>query len=81
VPLGIASQECWARSAREEDQKEKARRKYLTHIKDKKSYKWIVTFEKTITDIPKNTRGVLPLVIEKQVSLIFYGKLKNILEF
>jgi hypothetical protein len=58
LPLGLASQECWARIAREEDRTEKARRKYLTHIRDKESHKWISAFEKTIADIPKNTRVV-----------------------
>lgn len=58
LPLGLASQQCWARIAREEEQKEKARRKYITHIKDKESYKWITAFEKTIANIPEETRVI-----------------------
>ncbi|WP_419234585.1 IS4 family transposase [Rickettsia endosymbiont of Nabis limbatus] len=58
LPLGLTSQQCWARIAREEDQKEKARRKYITHIKDKESYKWINAFEETIANIPENTRVI-----------------------
>ena len=58
LPLGLTSQQCWARIAREEEQKEKARRKYITHIKDKESYKWITAFEETIANIPENTRVI-----------------------
>lgn len=40
LPLGLSSQQCWARPARkEETTKEKANRRYRTSIKDKKSYK------------------------------------------
>ena len=40
LPLGLSSQQCWARVFREENAQEKTRRKYIASIKDKESYKW-----------------------------------------
>lgn len=58
LPLGLTSQQCWARIAREEDQKEKARRRYLAHIKDKESYKWITALRETLGNVPQNTKVI-----------------------
>jgi hypothetical protein len=56
LPLGLASQQCFTRPAREEEQKEKARRRYITPITDKESYKWITALKETINNVPKSVR-------------------------
>jgi hypothetical protein len=52
MPLGLTSQQCWARPIREEKSVEKSRRKYVTKIEDKESYKWISALKQTIKNVP-----------------------------
>ena len=58
LPLGLSSQQCWARPIREEEPKEKARRKYVTSTKDKESYKWIKALKDTMNIIPEDTKVI-----------------------
>lgn len=48
LPLGLSSQQCWARVIREEKASEKARRQYITSSQDKESYKWIRALKETM---------------------------------
>jgi hypothetical protein len=48
LPLGLTSQQCWARPIREETIKGKARRRYITAIQEKESYKWLIALKETI---------------------------------
>jgi len=56
LPLGLGSQQCWARTMREENVKEKARRRYKSPIEDKESYKWATALKETINIIPEDTK-------------------------
>ncbi|MCM1001617.1 MAG: IS4 family transposase, partial [Wolbachia endosymbiont of Melophagus ovinus] len=57
LPLGLSSQQCWARSIREEETaQEKAHRKYCTSIEEKESYKWIAGLKETINNLPPNVQ-------------------------
>ena len=56
LPLGLASQQCFTRIAREEEQKDKSRRRYVTPIKDKESYKWIAALKETVDNVPKDIK-------------------------
>ena len=47
--------QCFTRIAREEEQKDKSRRRYVTPIKDKESYKWIAALKETVDNVPKDT--------------------------
>lgn len=67
VPLGLTSQQCFTRPIREETPKEKQRRKYLTNIKDKESYKWITSLKETI----QNTKGIQVITIGDMEADIF----------
>lgn len=59
LPLGLSSQQCWARPAREEETtKEKANRTYRTSIKDKESYKWIAGLKETLATLPEKVQLV-----------------------
>ncbi len=59
LPLGLSSQQCWARSIREEETaQEKANRKYRTSIEEKESYKWITALKETINNLPPNVQLV-----------------------
>jgi hypothetical protein len=58
-PLGISSQQCWARTAREESPQERARRYYTASIEEKESYKWIKGLTDTIPLIPSETQLVM----------------------
>lgn len=55
LPLGLSSQACWSRIAREETAAEKTRRKYISSILDKESYKWITALKQTMNIIPEET--------------------------
>lgn len=59
LPLGLTSQQCWARVIREENAKEKARRKYIASSQDKESYKWRTAFKETMSIVPSETRVVI----------------------
>ncbi len=58
LPLGLSSQQCWARVLREETAQEKTRRKYISSIKEKESYKWITALQDTMNIIPVGTQVV-----------------------
>lgn len=58
LPLGLTSQQCWSRPAREEAANEKSRRRYLTAIEDKESHKWITALKNTIQIAPAGTKVV-----------------------
>ena len=58
LPLGLTSQQCWSRPEREEEAKQKSRRKYVSDIKDKESYKWIKALKDTRNLVPEETRIV-----------------------
>lgn len=58
LPLGLSSQRCWARVPREETAQEKTRRKYISSIKEKESYKWITALKDTMNIIPEGTQVV-----------------------
>ena len=58
LPLGLTSQQCWARVIREENAKEKARRHYITSSQNKESYKWITALKETITAVPEETQVI-----------------------
>jgi len=63
----LTSQQCFTRPIREETPKEKQRRKYLTNIKDKESYKWITSLKETI----QNTKGIQVITIGDREADIF----------
>ena len=52
MPLGLTSQQCWGRPIREEKAAEKSRRRYVTNIEGKESYKWIRALKETIKNVP-----------------------------
>ena len=56
LPLGLSSQQCFTRIEPEEEQKDKSRRKYVTPIKDKESYKWIAALKETVDNVPQETK-------------------------
>ncbi len=58
LPLGLSSQQCWARVIREETAQEKSRRKYISSTEDKESYKWIAALKDTMHIIPKDTKVI-----------------------
>ncbi|WP_425384012.1 IS4 family transposase [Wolbachia endosymbiont (group B) of Eupithecia inturbata] len=58
LPLGLSSQQCWARSIREETAQEKANRKYRTAIKEKESYKWIAALKETLNNLAEGAQLV-----------------------
>lgn len=58
LPLGLTSQQCWARVIREENAKEKARRRYITSPQNKESYKWRTALKETINIVPPATQVV-----------------------
>ncbi len=58
LPLGLSSQQCWARAIREETAQEKSRRKYISSSEDKESYKWIAALKDTMHIIPKDTKVI-----------------------
>lgn len=59
LPLGISSQECWARPAREDTSaKERDRRRYNTPAKNKESYKWTAAVKRTKQIVPEGTKVI-----------------------
>lgn len=58
LPLGLTSQQCWARVIREEKAKEKARRQYITSFQDKESYKWVTALKETMSIVPEETQVI-----------------------
>ncbi len=56
LPLGLTSQQCWARATREETSKEKSRRRYITSPQYKESYKWRTALKETMSIIPEETQ-------------------------
>lgn len=58
LPLGLSSQQCWSRTLRKETAQEKSRRKYISSIEDKESYKWITALKETMNIIPKGTEVI-----------------------
>ncbi|MDR0774052.1 MAG: hypothetical protein LBE72_01830 [Rickettsia sp.] len=58
LPLGLSSQQCWARVIREETAQEKSRRKYISSTEDKESYKWIAALKDTMHIIPEDTKVI-----------------------
>lgn len=58
LPLGLSSQQCWARVIREETAQEKSRRKYISSTEDKESYKWIAVLKDTMHIIPEDTKVI-----------------------
>ena len=58
LPLGLTSQQCWARVMREENSQEKASRQYRTSSQNKESYKWITSLKETLLSIPEETQVI-----------------------
>jgi hypothetical protein len=58
LPLGLTSQQCWARVVREENSKEKSSRQYRTSSQNKESYKWITSLKETMQSIPEETQVI-----------------------
>lgn len=58
LPLGLTSQQCWARAVREEKAKEKARRRYITSSQNKESYKWTKALKETMSIVPEETQVI-----------------------
>lgn len=56
LPLGLSSQEYWARPVREATLKEQEKRKYHTPAKKKESYKWTKALENTKNMLPEGTK-------------------------
>lgn len=58
LPLGLTSQQCWARVIREEKATEKTRRRYITSFQDKESYKWTAALKETMNIVPEETQVI-----------------------
>ncbi len=58
LPLGLTSQQCWARVERNEGAEEKARRHYHTAIHSKESYKWVTALKETMRIVPEDTKVI-----------------------